>query len=190
MLSAAARPFGFGARIASTVIVLVLGMRIAQTSVNFSATARLPMVAAWDRLLPEWFTRLHPRWKTPAHSIAFVGAMTAALGVAGNLGVASQEAWQLFENAAGIYYALAYLVMFALPLAGPAGAGVKIAAASGFAMTLLYVILSIFPIIEVASWWSFGGKIAGVVLGGNAAGAAIFELARRRARRGWPALPN
>ncbi len=190
VLSAAARPFGFGARIASTVIVLVLGMRIAQTSVNFSATARLPMVAAWDRLLPEWFTRLHPRWKTPAHSIAFVGAMTAALGVAGNLGVASQEAWQLFENAAGIYYALAYLVMFALPLAGPAGAGVKIAAASGFAMTLLYVILSIFPIIEVASWWSFGGKIAGVVLGGNAAGAAIFELARRRARRGWPALPN
>ena len=39
----------------------------------------------------------------------------------------------------------------------------RIAAASGFLVTLLYVVLSIFPIIDVASWWSFAMKISGVV---------------------------
>jgi glutamate:GABA antiporter len=158
----------------------VLGMRIAQTSIHFSGTARLPMVAAWDHLLPAWFTRLHPRFKTPAHSIYFVGAMTVALGITGILGVASQEAWQLFENASGIYYALPYLAMFALPLAGRAAVWVKIASASGFLMTLLYIVLSIFPIIDVASWWSFAAKVGGVVVFGNVIGVLIFEIAERR----------
>ncbi len=45
VLSIGAKPLGIGARIASVVILAVLGMRFAQTSINFSATARLPMVA-------------------------------------------------------------------------------------------------------------------------------------------------
>jgi glutamate:GABA antiporter len=180
VLSIATRPYAAGARIVSAAILLVLGMRIAQTSIHFSGTARLPMVAAWDHLLPAWFTRLHPRFKTPAHSIYFVGAMTVALGITGILGVASQEAWQLFENASGIYYALPYLAMFALPLAGRAAVWVKIASASGFLMTLLYIVLSIFPIIDVASWWSFAAKVGGVVVFGNVIGVLIFEIAERR----------
>jgi hypothetical protein len=47
-------------------------------------------------------------------------------------------------------------------------------------VTLLYVVLSIFPIIDVASWWSFAMKISGVVIGLNLAGAALFWSARRR----------
>ena len=57
VLSIAAKPFGMGAQIAGAVIMSVVGMRIAQASLNFSATARLPMVAGWDHLLPAWFTR-------------------------------------------------------------------------------------------------------------------------------------
>ena len=34
------------------------------------------MVAGWDRLLPSWFSCLHPRYKTPVNSIIFVGAIT------------------------------------------------------------------------------------------------------------------
>jgi len=182
VLAIATRPFGIGARIASVVILLVLAMRVAQTSINFAGTARLPMVAAWDHLLPKWFTELHPRFKTPSHSIFFVGAMTLAVSIAGMLGVGSQEALQLFNNASGIYYALTYLVMFALPIAGDAPRVVKIAAGSGFLMTLLYVMLSIFPIIEVGSWWSFTAKISGVVILGNVVGIFIFEIAERRKR--------
>lgn len=182
VLAIATRPFAAEARIASVVILTVLGMRIAQTSVNFSATARLPMVAGWDNLLPAWFTRLHPRYRTPSQSIFFVGAMTLAFSISGMLGVGSQEAMQLFNNAAGIYYALAYLVMFAIPIARPASMGVKIASASGFGMTLLYIVLSVFPIIDVGSRFWFTAKISGVVILGNVAGAGILWIAERRKR--------
>jgi amino acid transporter len=181
VLAAAMQPLGAGASLASVVILLVLGMRIAQMSVNFSATARLPMVAGWDHLMPAWFTRLHRRYRTPAHSILFVGAMTLAFSVSGMLGVGSQEAMQLFNNASGIFYALAYVALFAIPLASrEASAGVKIASASGLAMTLLYIALSIFPIIEVGSTFWFTAKVSGIVLLGNAVGFAIFEIAERR----------
>jgi glutamate:GABA antiporter len=180
VLAIATRPFGMGARIASVVMLAVLATRIAQNSVNFSATARLPMVAGWDHLLPAWFTRLHPKYKTPAQSIFFVGVVTLAFSISGMLGVGSQEALQLFDNASGIYYALAYVALFALPIAGSAPMWVKIASACGLGMTLLYIVLSIFPIIEVGSWWSFTTKISGVVILGNLVGFAIFELAERR----------
>ncbi len=183
VLAIATRPLGIGARIASVVILCVLAMRIAQISVNFSATARLPMVAGWDDLLPKWFTRLHPKYKTPAQSIFFVAAITLAFSISGMLGVGSQEAMQLFNNAAGIYYALTYLVLFAIPIAGPASGAVKLASASGFAMTLLYVILSVFPIIDVGSRLSFMAKISGVVIAGNLIGAAVLWLANSRSRQ-------
>jgi glutamate:GABA antiporter len=178
VLSIAAAPFAAAARIASVVILLVLGMRIGQMSVNFSATARLPMVAGWDHLLPGWFVKLHRKYRTPAHSILFVGAMTLAFSMSGILGTGSQEAFQLFENAAGIYYAIAYVALFAIPLVSrEASIGVKIASASGLVMTLLYIVLSIFPIIEVGSRFWFTAKISGVVIVGNLIGYAIFELA-------------
>ena len=170
------------------MILLVLGMRVAQTSVNFSATARLPMVAGWDHLLPKWFTKLHPTYKTPAHSIFFVGAMTLAFSISGMIGVGSQEAMQLFNNSAGIYYAIAYLALFALPIfvksggaaGGAASMGVKIASASGLLMTLLYIVLSIFPIIEVASRAAFTAKISSVVIAGNLIGISIYAIAEIR----------
>src|SRR5580692_8581829 len=141
-----------GAQIAGTVIMAVLGMRIAQASLNFSATARLPMVAGWDHLLPRWFTRLHPTHKTPVNSILFVGAATLTCGLVGMTGVARQEAFQLFNNASGIFYAFTYLAMFTLPfMLNGVPIGVRIASASGFLMTLLYVMLSIFPIVDVGS---------------------------------------
>ncbi len=184
VLAIGARPFGAGAQIAGAVIMAVLGMRIAQSSLNFSATARLPMVAGWDHLLPRWFTRLHPGYKTPVNSILFVGAATLTCSLVGMTGVARQEAYQLFNNASGIFYALTYLAMFALPFAlKGASMGVRIASASGFLMTLLYVALSIFPIVDVGSKSLFTAKICGVIVIGNLVGIAIFELARRRVKR-------
>ena len=184
VLAIGAKPFGGslqrGARIASVVILLVLGMRIAQMSVNFSGTARLPMVAGWDHLMPKWFTKLHPKYKTPAQSILFVGLMTLAFAMSGMLGVGSQEALQLFNNASGIFYAVTYLVLFALPIVGKSSLGVKIASASGLLMTILYIALSIFPIIEVTSRAAFTAKISSVVIAGNLIGISIYAIAERR----------
>jgi hypothetical protein len=47
-------------------------------------------------------------------------------------------------------------------------------------MTLLYVVLSIFPIIEVESRAQFATKIALMILGANALGAVLYARARRR----------
>lgn len=181
VLAIAARPFGGGAQIAGVVIMAVIGMRIAQASLNFSATARLPMVAGWDHLLPKWFTKLHPAHRTPVNSILFVGAATFACSLIGMTGVARQEAYQLFNNASGIFYAIPYVAMFSLPFVlRDVSIGVRIASLSGLLMTLLYIGLSIFPIVEVGSTMLFTAKICGVILVGNLVGIGIFEVARRR----------
>jgi hypothetical protein len=53
---------------------------------------------------------------------------------------------------------------------------------AGFATTVLYVTLSIFPIIDVASWLLFAAKISGVVLGLNVLGVGVYLAAGRRRR--------
>jgi hypothetical protein len=47
-------------------------------------------------------------------------------------------------------------------------------------MTLLYVILSVFPIIQVTSVWSFALKIIAVTVLMNVVGVGILVAARRR----------
>jgi amino acid transporter len=147
----------------------------------------MPMVAGWDRLLPAWFTRLHPRFRTPVNSILFVGAVSLVFSLAGSFGVGQQEAFQLLDNAAGIFYGLTYLMLFAIPLIGArragsglprASIGLRVAAAAGFLTTVLYVVLSIFPIIDVPSWLSFAAKISGVVIALNLLGVLVYATGR------------
>ncbi|MEP6690311.1 MAG: APC family permease [Gemmatimonadaceae bacterium] len=186
----------FGSAGAVAVIVpfavfAVTSRTVANSSVLFTATSRMPMVAGWDNLMPAWFTRLHPRYKTPANSILFVGACAMAFALAGTAGVGEQEAFQLLDNAAGIFYGLTYLALFAIPILGFRAAGasersplwLRIAAAAGFATTMLYVVLSIFPIVDVVSWFAFAAKIASVVGIANAIGAALYLAANRRRSR-------
>jgi glutamate:GABA antiporter len=186
VLSIGFSAFGTISYIVPVTIMAFLWIRIAQSSVQFTGNTRLPMVAGWDHLLPEWFTRLHSKYKTPVNSILFIGAMTLLIGLLGMKGVGQQEAFQLLWNASGVFYALTYLVMFAIPLFGLKAMGarlpvwLKAASLSGLLMTLLYVGLSIFPIIQVESVSVFAAKIAGVIVGANVIGAAIFYLAGRK----------
>ena len=166
----------------------MLAIRFAQASVNFAGCTRLPMVAGWDGLLPKWFTRLHPKSRTPVNSILFVGAVTLVLSLGSLVGTGTQEAFQLLENAGGIMYAMAYIALFSIPLFGAGRIGwtpplwLRLASASGLAVTVLYSILSIFPIIDVPSWQLFAMKVGGIVVGTNLLGAGIYTLAARRAR--------
>ena len=181
-ISVAARPLGLAVHLASAFFLLVLISRIAQSSINFAVNARLPMVAGWDRLLPEWFTRLHPVKRTPVNSTLFVAGITLVFGLVGIAGAGRQEAFQLLQNASGIFYGLTYLAMFAIPILGHAGASwpLRLAALSGFGMTLLCVVLSVFPIITVPNPLSFTLKLSGAVLGVNALGAVIYWVQKRR----------
>jgi amino acid transporter len=183
VLSVGFGPLGLAAAIAPVVIAVMLVVRIAQASVMFTGSTRMPMVAGWDGLLPEWFTRLHARYRTPANSILFVGAATFAFSIVGLIGVGKQEAFQLLWNASGIFYALTYLVMFAIPIVGrrtgPAAPfAVRIAALSGFLMTVLFVALSIVPIVQVESRLAFAAKITAIVVVTNVIGLLIFRRER------------
>jgi len=180
---------GFGAlgpaaAVAPITILVLLCIRVAQSSVLFAGNTRLPMVAGWDGLLPVWFTKLHSRYRTPANSILFVGAITLAFSIVGQIGVGKQEAFQLLWNASGIFYALTYLVMFAIPVAGAralrAPLWVVLASISGFLTTLGYVVLSIVPIVQVHSRMAFAIKLCVVVVVANLIGIGIYRAGRQR----------
>jgi hypothetical protein len=108
------------------------------------------------------------------------------LGVLSLMGVHAQEAFQLIDNAGGVFYALTYLALFAIPLFGMKALGVrapwwlKIACVSGFIVTLIYIRFAIVPITEVGSPLSFALKIVSVVLIANAIGVAIYVLRKRK----------
>jgi amino acid transporter len=173
-------------RLAALSALLLILTLLAQNSLSFSAMIRLPMVAGWDHLLPAWFSRLDPRYRTPVGSVLFAGAAGCVLSILANLGTGNQEAFQLLDNSGGILFALTYLVMFAIPLVARGerpSSGVRWAAFSGFLMTLLYVVMSIFPIIDVPNPWLFTLKIVALVGGLQCAGAAYYRSKATRKPR-------
>jgi glutamate:GABA antiporter len=174
---------GGGGVLVASALVLIIVILLAQLSLVFSACIRLPMVAGWDHLLPQWFSRLHPRRRTPSGSIIFIGAVTVVLAVATNLDSGNQEANQLLDNGGGIAFGLAYLVMFAIPLMRPAERpvwGVRVAAVCGFLTTLLYVVLSAFPVIDVSNPLRFTAKIVAFLVVANGIAAGLYWRAERR----------
>ena len=163
------------AQFLSVLIVMIL---VAGGCLMFSMLTRFPMVAGWDHLLPEWFSRLDPRYQTPVWSVVFAGAVSLVFAVAAIVGAGNQEAFQLMFSAALVSYACAYLVMFAIPLVAKGEKpswGVRLAALSGFAMTLLFVVLSVFPIVEEQNPGLFTLKMVGLVGGLQLAGVLFYR---------------
>jgi glutamate:GABA antiporter len=187
-LSRGSEAFGLAKIIAPVAIVLLFINYLSSFSINFGGNTRLPMVAGWDHLLPEWFTRLHPRYKTPVNSILFVGGVAFAAGVAALMGVGAEEAYELLLTWSFTFYGLAYLAMFAIPLLSRKKRGLRpglwlrFAAASGFLVTLLFVLLSAFPIIDVQNHGLYALKTTGMVGGANLLGFLIYRAGRRLKR--------
>lgn len=176
----------FGAVIVPVAIFLLLANYLSTFSLYFSGSARLPMVAGWDHLLPPWFSRLHARYKTPVNSILFLGGATLAAGVAALIGVGEQEAYELLLTWGFTFYGVAYLALFAVPLFAPKSSGIRpnlalrVAAVSGLLVTLLFVVLSIFPIIRVDNESRYSLKIAGGIVGANIFGWIIYRAGQRK----------
>ncbi|HET7565581.1 MAG TPA: APC family permease [Gemmatimonadaceae bacterium] len=184
---------GVIAVIVPMLILFLFTRTVADMNYVFTGNTRLPMVAGWDGLLPSWFSKLDAKFRTPRNSILFVGAATWVFAMLSLVGVGAQEAFQLIDNAAGIFYALTYLAMFALPFAGVAAVSrraplwLKAAAFSGFATTLLYTVLSVFPIIDVPSWTAFAVKIITVIVVANLVGVGLYVLSGTPRSRRTPA---
>jgi glutamate:GABA antiporter len=180
------RSFSIAGAIASMGIILMTVRTISSTSVHFTGSSRLPMVAGWDQLLPAWFSRLHPKYVTPINSIIFVGAITLVIAISSQIGAGIQEAFQLVDNAANVFYGIVYCILFAIPIAGAvvirsrASPWLRVAAVSGAGVSLLAIFFTVYPIIDVPSKLSFAAKIIGVTVAANAIGVAIFSLGERR----------
>jgi amino acid transporter len=203
-LSLALSGFAFARFLVPVVILLLLTNYLSSYTLYFSTNTRLPLVAGWDQLLPRWFSVLHPKYRTPVNSILFVGAVALVASIAASVGAGNQEAFVLLQIWSWTFYGLAYLAMFAIPLFGRqmlaeerlagqepstqsvSNAGTKRPAAwlrplalSGFLITLLFVALSIFPIVDVTSRFAYSLKIVLVVLGANLIGWLISRAGAR-----------
>ena len=181
---------GIGNVFSMTAIFLLQLRLIGASSYIFTGVTRLPMVAGWDHLVPAWFTRLHPRWRTPSNSILCTAGLVFLLTLVASIGVHAQEAFQVLSNASSTHYELAYLAMFAIPLAGSAvlrrklSISLKVLSAAGFAATLFSLIISAYPFVDVVDARAYAAKILGTTLVSNLIGTMFFL--RRRKTMGNP----
>ena len=168
-------------------VILLLQIRILGTaSYIFAGVARLPMTAGWDHLIPAWFSRLNPRYRTPTNSILFSAAFIALLVVLGSAGVHAAEAFNVLNNSSTEFYALAYLVMFAVPIIGLAAlrkripTWVIILSAVGLLSTAATLALNAYPFNTSTRPAPFAAKILGTTLLINLLGFAFYRIRNQR----------
>ena len=158
---------------------------LAAGSLIFTGLSRLPMTAGWDRLLPAWFTDLHPRWKTPVNSIVFVAGLVMLVVILSMLGVHEQEANQLLQGTSSAHYALVYVALFAIPLLGSSSLRRRlprwlwVASLAGLGSSLIAVLIAVYPIIEVSNRSAYAAKIGGALLISNVIGVTVYRSRSR-----------
>ncbi len=187
---------GWGNVVAMIAIVLVELRLLGASSFIFTGATRLPMTAGWDHLVPEWFTRMHPRWRTPSNSILFASAVVLLFVVMANLGVHAQEAFQLLSNASQTHYEIAYLAMFAVPLAGRVvlrrslPGWLKWTSVAGFCGTCFSLLISAYPFVAVVNARAYAGKILGTILISNVVAFCFYRFRTRNAARLEERIPE
>jgi amino acid transporter len=178
---------GWGNLLAMTAIFLVELRLLGAASFIFTGVTRLPMAAGWDHLVPEWFIRLHKGWRTPSNSILFAASLVFLLVVLANIGVHAQEAFQLLSNASQTHYEIAYLAMFAIPLAGRAALRrslpwwLKWTSVVGFCATVFSLLISSYPFVAVVNARAYMGKIVGTIVVSNLIAAVFYRLRSKSA---------
>ncbi len=173
--------------IAMAAILLVQFRLIAASSFIFTGVTRLPMAAGWDHLIPEWFTRLHPRYRTPVNSVVFTCGLVLVLLILANIGVHAQEAFQVLSNAAITHYEVSYVAMFAIPLIGAKALRARLprwirwTSITGLCATLFSFLISAYPFVDVVDPRAYAAKILGTTLISNIIGYTFYRIRNRRA---------
>ncbi len=184
---AAALVGGTGVWLGRVMILGLMVFLIASYIMIMAETSRLPMVAGWDDVLPGWFTRLHPRYRTPVRSLAVIVGLSAVASVLASVGAGREEAFQVLTNSNQILFGIYYCTMFAVPLAMAFRAGerpgvwILVSAVLGLGVTVAATVLATVPIVEVNSTWGFAGKVALSALAVNLVGVGIYWRGTRRA---------
>jgi len=181
--------FGEGgiAALLGKAAILLLQIRIlGAASFLFTGATRLPMTAGWDQLIPAWFARLHPRYRTPTNSIYVTSAVIAMMLVLGSAGVRTAEAFGVLNDASSEFYAIAYLAMFLIPICGARAVRERLpwwtaaACACGVVAIVFVLVLNAYPFVDVQSPGVFAVKILGTFVLVNACGYGFYRVRRRR----------
>ena len=138
------------------IAVLVLASGIGQVGGIGTAMSRLPYAAAVDRLLPDAFARIHPRWGTPHVAILALGVVASFLLVVFQIGDSMQAAYQELISLMVIAGFLPYLYIFASSWR----AGNRVSAISGWLVTVMAILCSVIPSDEISNIWLYEGKLA------------------------------
>ena len=185
-------PFGIAGQLVTIAILMTLGMRVAQTSVSFTA---VDAPADGRRLGPPAAAVVQPaarEVRTPVNSIVLVGLASFVIAVLEphrrRAGRGVSAAVQRERN---VLRADVRRDVRDSDLVGLRGITprpplwLRVASMSGLLMTVLYVVLSVFPIIEVESVATFAFKISLVIVVANASASGCMsppDRARRVSR--------
>lgn len=71
----------FGAAMITAAAIFSIGGNLAS---NMLTVPRLTFALAEQRLLPQWFGSIHPRFRTPGNSILFLGVLATAFALTGS----------------------------------------------------------------------------------------------------------
>ncbi len=187
-LSLAFGESGWGSVTAKLAIFLLQIRILGAASFIFTGVVRLPMAAGWDHLVPAWFARLDPRFRTPGNSILVTTMSVAALLVLGSAGVHAAEAFAVLNDTSSELYALAYLSMFLIPLIGTKAIRMSLPrfmtaiCAAGVGTTLFVLVFNAYPFLDVRSPGVFAAKIVGTTALLNAVGYGFYRARSRVAR--------
>ncbi|HUY94111.1 MAG TPA: hypothetical protein VMU71_02390, partial [Terracidiphilus sp.] len=129
-------------------------------------------------------------WGTPANSILFAGALMLAMVALAMWGVHSQETYQVLTGASLTHYEIAYLAMFAVPLAGRVALRrslprwLKWSSAVGLVSTCFALLISAYPFVSVVNARAYAAKILGTVVLSNLLALAFYLTRTRNMRAG------
>ena len=182
---AAALGQGAGVWLGQVMILALAAFTVCSYIMIMAETSRLPMVAGWDSILPAWFTKLNPRYRTPVRSLCVIVGTAAGASFLASVNAGRQEAFQVIQNSANISFGLYYCAMFGVPLAVGSRFGRRpgfwllLCAVLGLTVTVTEVVLTTVPIVEVNNTWIFAAKVAATALVANLVGLGIYWRGRR-----------
>ena len=160
--------------------------------------ARVPFVVGIDRYLPAAFGKIHSRWKTPYVSILVQAIISGLILLVSQINQSTRDSYQQLVDAAIILYFIPFLYMFAaaIRLAArkdrtenkqavliPGGfVGVWTASGVAFFITLISIVLSVFPPGESSNRISFLFRTLLWVIGALAVGLTLYWRGARAKR--------
>jgi len=164
--------------------------------------ARVPFVVGIDRYLPKAFGKIHPKWRTPYVSIIVQAVASALVLLLSQINETTRGAYQVVIDITIILYFIPFLYMFAaaIKLASrpdrktnthavliPGGkAGVWIASGLASGVTLLSIVVSVFPPGDSSNRSLFVIKVVGTTIAAVAVGLILYYrgyLEKRRQAR-------